>query len=84
MLRGSDIEIICKNKMEYLFMASLISSDNIRTIKDAEESLKFIGEVEEALKTAQISEDKKKEFEKYIEKGKNILQTDVEIFKNEK
>jgi len=84
MLRGSDIEIICKNKMEYLFMASLISSDNIRTIKDAEESLKFISEVEEALKTAQISEDKKKEFEKYIEKGKNILQTDVERFKNEK
>lgn len=84
MLRGSDIEIICKNKMEYLFMVSLISSDNIRTIKDAEESLKFISEVEEALKTAQISEDKKKEFEKYIEKGKNILQADIERFKNEK
>ena len=79
-MTGTDIDIICRNKMEYLFLASLISSDNIRDAKDAERSLAYIDEVEEALKKASIGESKKMEFREYIKKGRDILNADIERF----
>lgn len=79
-MTGTDIDIICRNKVEYLFLVSLISSDNIRNVKDAERSLAFIDEVEEALKTASIGESKKMEFREYIKKGREILHADIERF----
>ena len=80
-INGTDIEIICRNKMEHLFMASLISSDNILSIKDAEKSLGFIDDVEKAVEESNISNTKKDEFRNYIKKGKEILKTDIKRFK---
>ena len=77
---GKFIDTICKNKAEYLFLVALISSDNIVSKEDAEKSLEVIDEVEEALKTATISDKKKQEFETYIEKGRSILKDDIEYF----
>ena len=79
-MTGTDIDLICRNKVEYLFLVSLISSDNIRNVKDAERSLAFIDEVEEALKSASIGESKKMEFREYIKKGREILHADIERF----
>ena len=79
-MTGTDIDLICRNKIEYIFLVSLISSDNIRDVKDAERSLAFIDEVEEALKTASIGESKKMEFREYIKKGREILHADIERF----
>jgi len=83
-LTGKDIDIICQYNFEYQFMVSLISSDNINSIEDAKKSLDFINEVENALKTASISESKKMEFMKYIKQGKEILNADIENFEKEK
>ena len=79
-MTGTDIDLICRNKLEYMFLASLISSDNIRDTKDAERSLKTIDEVEEALEKASIGESKKMEFREYIKKGREILHADIERF----
>ena len=79
-LKGSDIDLICRNKAEYMFMVSLISSDNIRTLEDAEKSLEFLDDVENAVKEAPISNEKKAVFEKYIVKGRSILNGDIERF----
>ena len=79
-MTGTDIDIICRNKVEYLFLVSLISSDNIRSVKDAERSLAYIDEVEEALEKASIGESKKMEFREYIKKGREILGADIERF----
>ena len=79
-MTGTDIDLICRNKIEYMFLVSLISSDNIREKKDAERSLKTIDEVEEALGKASISESKKMEFREYIKKGREILNADIERF----
>ena len=79
-MTGTDIDLICRNKLEYMFLVSLISSDNIREKKDAERSLNFIDEVEEALEKASISESKKMEFREYIKKGREILNADIERF----
>jgi hypothetical protein len=79
-LDGKFLDAICESKLEYLFLASLISSDNILTIKDAKKSLKYIDSVEKALEDATISDEKKEEFRDYIEKGRNILNKDIEQF----
>ena len=79
-MTGTDIDLICRNKIEYIFLVSLISSDNIRSVKDAERSLAYIDEVEEALKSASIGESKKMEFREYIKKGREILHADIERF----
>ena len=79
-LDGKFIDAICGGKLEYLFLASLISSDNILTTKDAKKSLKYIDSVEKALEDATISDEKKEEFRNYIEKGRNILNKDIERF----
>lgn len=79
-LDGKFIDAICESKLEYLFLASLISSDNILTTNDAKKSLKYIDSVEKALEDATISDEKKEEFRNYIEKGRNILNKDIERF----
>jgi molecular chaperone DnaK (HSP70) len=79
-LDGKFIDAICGGKLEYLFLASLISSDNILTTEDAKKSLKYIDKVEKALEDATISEEKKEEFKNYIEKGRDILKKDIERF----
>ena len=79
-MTGTDIDLICRNKLEYMFLVSLISSDNIREKKDAERYLKTIDEDEEALGKASISESKKMEFKEYIKKGREILNADIERF----
>ena len=79
-LDGKFLDAICESKLEYLFLASLISSDNILTTEDAKKSLKYIDSVEKALEDATISDEKKEEFRNYIEKGRNILNKDIERF----
>lgn len=79
-LDGKFLDAICESKLEYLFLASLISSDNILTTKDAKKSLKYIDSVEKALEDATISDEKKEEFRDYIEKCRNILNKDIERF----
>lgn len=79
-LDGKFIDAICESKLEYLFLASLISSDNILTTEDANKSLKYIDKVEKALGDATITDEKKEEFRNYIEKGRDILKKDIERF----
>lgn len=80
-INGTDIEIICRNKMEYMFLASLISSDNVRSVDDAEKSLDFISDIEKAVEDSKIPNTKKDEFRNYIKKGKDILKADIKRFK---
>ena len=79
-LDGKFIDAICESKLEYLFLASLISSDNILTTEDAKKSLKYIDSIEKALDDATISDEKKEEFRNYIAKGRSILNKDIERF----
>lgn len=78
------IEEICEGGTEYLFLVSLISSDNILTVEDAENGLKYIEESEKAVKGADIPNEKKEEFYTFLKKGKVILLGDIERFKKKK
>lgn len=61
-----------------MLLGSLISSDNILTIKDAKNKLKKLKEIEKALKSADITEEKQNEIKEYVEKGKEILNKNIE------
>ena len=69
--------------MEYFYIVSLISSDNILTMEDAERGLKKIENGEKAVEGANISDEKKQEFYKYFKKCKKILKQDINRFKKE-
>ena len=80
-MTGKDIEKICESGLEYLFLASLVSSDNNMTIDECKENLGNYDSLEAAVKEANIPEEKRKEFYEYIEKGRKILNQDIERFK---
>jgi len=82
-ITSEEIELLCKMKMQYFYLASLISSDNILTIKDAEDGLKNIERGEKAVEGANISEERKNEFRDYFKKGREILENDIKRFKEE-
>lgn len=80
-ITGKDIDIICRNnETKYMFLGSLISSDNILTTEDAEKSLEFINQIETALETSSIKDTDKNEIRNYLKKGKDILNADIERF----
>ena len=78
------IEEICTNGLEYLYLASLITSDNILSIEDAEKALEEVEKGENAVKESNLTNEKKEEFYTFFKKARNILNGDIEHFKNEK
>lgn len=77
------IEELHKSGFIYLMLGSLISSDTLLTIKDCETSLKELENLNEDLKSANIEEEKKKEYQDFIDKGFEIVKRDLEEFKKE-
>lgn len=78
------LNILKDKSIKYLFLVSLISSDNILSIEDAEKALALIDDVESAINEGDVSDDIKKEVEKYIINGRKILKQDIERFNNGK
>ena len=56
------LEAICRNGLEYMLMVSIISSDNIITIKDAEEAIDTINSLEKAVEASALDSEKKEWF----------------------
>jgi len=80
-MKSEDVEKICELNLEYLYLGALISSDNILTIQDAEEGLKKIEDTEKAVDESSLSAKKKMELKGFLERGRNILNGDIERFK---
>lgn len=78
------LDILKDEQIRYLLLVSLISSDNVLTIEDAEAHLARIDEVEAAVNAGDLSEKLEKEVRKYIKDGRKILKQDIERFKNGK
>ena len=75
------LEAICRSGLEYMLMVSIISSDNIITIKDAEEAIDTINSLEKAVEASAIDSEKKEWFNEKIKQGREILDGDIERFK---
>lgn len=75
------IELLHKSGFIYLMLGSLISSDTLLSVKDCEKSLKELEKLNEALKEANIKEEKKKEYQDFIDNGFEIVKRDLEKFK---
>lgn len=78
------LEQILKNdELRYLFLVSLISSDNSVDEKSARNLLDKIDFIEKNLKYLNLSDKIKNEIKEHIIKGKGILQNDIKDFKKE-
>ena len=84
MIDGIILEKICKINMEYMLLESLTNVENITKIKDVKGKLKKIKEIGIAINDADVSEEKKKEIEEYVEKGKVILNDRIEEIREQR
>lgn len=73
--------ILNNDDVRYLFLVSLISSDNSVNEKTANILLDKINFLTDNLKYMNISDSIRKETEKYLNKGKKILKKDIKEFK---
>lgn len=71
------------DEMMNLLLVSLISSDNIMCIEDCNKALDFSKVLRVAIQHANIADEKKEIYLGYITKGEDILNQDIEYFKNE-
>lgn len=76
------IELLHESGFIYLMLGSLISADTLLSVKDCETSLKELERFNEALKEANIEEEKRKEYQDFIDRGFEIVKRDLEEFKN--
>lgn len=72
------IEEIEKHKLAPLLLAGLISSDVCDTKEGCEKSLERLQELQESLPYANISEERKKFWGEFIDKGLKIVKRDYE------
>lgn len=77
------IELLHESGFIYLMFGSLISSDKLLSVKDCEKSIKELERLNEALKEANIEENKRKEYQDFIDKGFDIVNRDLKRFKDE-
>jgi len=76
-------EIISKvlnSENKYLFLASLISSDNILNKEDAIESLEIVDYIINNIDNFNLTGEIKSEVIKYMNKAKKILDKDIKRF----
>lgn len=76
-------EIISKvlnSENRYLFLASLISSDNILNKEDAIESLEIVNYINDNIDNFNLTSEIKSEVIKYMNKAKKILDKDIKRF----
>ena len=76
------LEELHKSGFIYLMLGSLISSDSLLSVEDCEKSLERLEKLNEELKTADIEEEKKQEYQDFIDRGFEIVKRDLNQFQN--
>lgn len=75
------IEKLHNSGFIFLVFGSMISADNLTNVSSCEIALNQMKLFDEALKTANIDEESKIEYQKFINNGFNIINSDLEKFK---
>lgn len=76
-------KILNNDEIRYLFLVSLISSDNSVDEESAKKLLEDLSFLDNNLEYITLSDEIRKEVEKYIIKGKKIINRDIKDFKKE-
>lgn len=82
-IKKNIIELLHKSGFIYLMLGPLISSDTLLSVKDCETSLIELERLNEDLKEANIEEEKRKEYQDFIDRGFEIVKRDLEKFKKD-
>ena len=84
LLKLANIEkILINDEFRYLYLVSLISSDNSVDIESANKMLGDVKFLTENLKYINVSDKTKKEVLKYMKDAPSILKNDIKEFKKE-
>lgn len=78
------VKDLCDKELEYMFLCSLISADNVNSEKDANDMLNYLAEFEEALNESDVDKTKKDELNHFIKKSRDILNKDIKRFEESK
>jgi len=76
-------KILNNDEIRYLFLVSLISSDNSVDEESAKKLMDDLHFLDNNLKYMTLSDEIREEVEKYIIKGKKIINHDIKDFKKE-
>lgn len=74
------ISKILNSENRYLFLASLISSDNILNKEDAIESLEIVKYINDNIDNLDLTSEIKSKVIRYMNKAKKILDKDIKRF----
>lgn len=75
------IETANEEDMNFLFV-SLISADTLMSKEDCDRNMKTLNAICDALKTCDISKERRDKWLKFCEDGKEIIIRDTEFFTN--
>lgn len=75
------IEDAHKNGVMFFVLVSLISSDTLVDVKSCEEALEHSKEMLRGLEEAEIPDEDKKKYKKYLERGLGIIKRDLKEYK---
>ena len=78
-----NIEIMLTNvELRYLYLVSLISSDNIYDFETAHKAMKELTFLKQNLHYLNLDDDVLKEVKRYINKGIRIIKNDIKNYQN--
>lgn len=77
------VEDLEKAEVMYFLLGSLISADGNMTIKQIEENLGHIKGISKVIPETSFSDEKKKEYLDFLEKGETILTRDLKLLEEE-
>lgn len=84
MKKKNVIEFLCQSGMIWLILGSLISADSCTSLENCKRNLRVSDELIQDLEDANISQEEKEEIKKCIEKGKVIIQQELDEYEKNK
>lgn len=76
-------ELLTNDSIRYLYLVSLISSDNIVDVESAEKALENINFLLDNIDDFKVSDEIRAEIREYAVKGLDIVTSDIEEFKKQ-
>lgn len=73
------LDKLIETDLFYFFIGCMISADHLIGLKECEDTLKELEQLEEASKTSKLKDDK---IDDFLKKARYIIERDLEVFKN--
>lgn len=76
----NEVDAICELGLEYLYLVELISADTLVDLEECIKSKRELDRFNHDLKLSKVSEEKKKELQKFIDDAYKIIEQETERY----